>query len=191
MTPLESDRLTTQLAKLFAGQMTSEQRKFTIREFLAFRVSTVETVIVEHRKAHEFLNYPALFRACADAEKEKSLESQSPSEREGSWCDVYRRQNPSLVAAWDVEVILRVHRGWWHRCRQAESYCTKFSDGCKSLLFLAGCQKHGRGNMPADEINAALTWAEQTAALIFADPSTFELAMQDLRGELALSPGGR
>lgn len=112
MTQAVAKSLVKLLSELFPNQLTPAQAREAAQRFKGHASADVERAIKDHRAAHEFVNWPQLYEGCRAAAK-RGMAAKS-QDREGTWCDVFRRQNPQLEGRSDVEVILRVHRAWWH-----------------------------------------------------------------------------
>jgi hypothetical protein len=129
------------LAKLFPNQLTVETAQQARDEFKKYRIEIVETAIRAHKLLPDlhngFHNMGRLIEACKIAEQ-KDHEKTSPTNREGSWCDVRRRQNDYLKDCGDAEVILRVHRGWWFKegVSKSEGYRRQIESSAKNLLMM-------------------------------------------------------
>ena len=168
MTKDEARKIVKHLGGLFPDQVTPEQTQYLGEQLLAFSYAAASKAVKEHRGKHEFINYPQLLEGCRSAERD-NLVAATTSGREGSWADVYRRLTPSLAAAGDFEVAMRVHRGWWHKCPQTDAWKRKLECRCRSVLVSLGMEPGVAG---------------QWAAFIFETADAFDLALRDLRGEL-------
>ena len=165
------------LGQLFPGQLTEEQARLAVEKIQELDHADVERAIKAHREAYEFITWPQLFEACRAAERERAERGRAAakaaepgvdnSKREGSWADVYRRQNPQLAGASDYEVVLRVHRGWWFRCGGSAGYRKMIVYSCTSKLVSFGMD-------PAD--------AEKWAETVFEDsPEFFRQCLDEIR----------
>jgi hypothetical protein len=103
-------------------------------KFRDFDYADAMKAIAAHRESPHvtenkgFIDWGQLMEGCraAVAAREQSRDN---SRREGSWCDVYRRQRPDLKDSADVEVVMHVHRGWWlnRKCSQTDGYRRMFA----------------------------------------------------------------
>lgn len=163
MTVNDARKCALLLAKLFPAQLTKEQQQHAIEEFRAWELADVEKVIRHHRSAFQAIDWPALFEACRTANNK----SEDKSLREGSWADVFRRQCPHLKDASDPEVVLRVHRGWWHKGRRTEADRRGLENSCVNLLIRFGFDADG-----------ARRWAE---TVFEESPEFFRQCLEELR----------
>src|SRR4051812_1624070 len=122
MNPAEVKKAVFLLGQLFPSQLTEELARFARDEFKGFEAADVEKAMRTHRATREFINWPQLLEGCRAVAGART-KAEGNASREGSWCDVYRRQRPDLADKSDLEVILRIHRGWWQKCNKSE--------GCK------------------------------------------------------------
>lgn len=208
MKPDEAQKLVREVATLFPLQVTQAQGKWLAEQFSPLSQPACAAAIKEHRATRQKWDLSQLIEGCKAAEHADDV-SRDNARREGTLVDVYRRQRLDLAKAGDVEVILRVHRGWWYAARQSvyrqriaefedatiEQYLEKNSDrfkrrrffssavGCLISCFGAEAAKLGR-KLTAQEDREMSDRAERLAATIFADPHDFDLCLQDLRGEL-------
>lgn len=173
MKPDEVTKAVKLLGDLFPGQLTTETVKLLREQWLPLSFDAVSKACKAHKCSPDlkdgFMHVGKLLEGCraaAHAEKAQTL----TTSREGSWCDVRRRQNPQLAGRCDVEVIVRVHRDWWwrDRDRKGEGYRRQIE---ASLLYLL----HDAGD------GAAEAWVPY---VFDAEPVDFAQSLRDLRGEV-------
>jgi hypothetical protein len=170
MTKDDAKKLASRLGKQFPGQLTDERYRSIARRFEAYDVADVAQAIEEHRATREFVTENELYEGIRAAGNAKVKVAET-TRHEGSWADVRRRQNPSLAARSDYEVILRIHREFWFRCGKRPSYREKFERECRTLLTVHGM---------TDDV------AGQWAAAVFDDaPGFFQSCLDELRGDAA------
>jgi hypothetical protein len=166
------------LVGLFPNQLTKDLLRFAAAEFAAFEVVDVRKAAREHRGRFEFVKWPELLEGCRlAAELRTGGQSRAAAKaedfhpdnarREGSWCDVRRRQTPYLRGAGDVEVVLRVYRGWWFKCARSDSYRSQIEASCRGQLIATGMSE-------AD----AATWA---ATVFEESPEYFRQVLGEVR----------
>ena len=167
-----------QLAKLFAPQMvTKEQAEFAAKEFSAFPQKAVASAIADHRRTHEFINWPQLFEGCRAAERGQGMELKVYTAKECSRADIIRRQCRYLTDVKDDrEVYLRYYQGEWHeyekrRVMYGDEYLSR-----QMKRIGAECALH------LVETKMDQAKAKEWAAMIFASPDHFKLALGQLRG---------
>lgn len=168
MTEDEAKKCVKLLVGLFPAQMTPEQFRNAVVEFRAFEIANAQEAIKVHRASHEFITWPQLFEGCRAVSAAKG---EGAARNEGSWCDIYRRQVPQLQGLPDVEVVLRIHRGWWFKCSKSDGYRRHFEHSCTSQLIVAGMK-------PED--------APQWAATVFEESvEYFRQVLDELRAAAA------
>jgi hypothetical protein len=167
MTADDAKQFVKLLAGLFPNQLTQDQARFAADRFKVFEPGDVRKAIAAHRETHEFINWPQLFEGCRATAKAKEQGAEY-ARREGTWADVYRRQNPKqLAGASNVEVALRVHRGWWFRCGKSDSHRKQFHYSCRMQLLA-----NGMGEEDAER------WAE---TVFNDDAAYFARVLQEVR----------
>lgn len=163
----EAKQFAVWVAKLFPSQITPEQARFLRDELLPFRPDAATRAIKAHRAAHEFFSGPQLIEGCRAAERGATSAPQDNGDREPSWCDVRRRQNPQLGNAGDYEVVVRVHRQWWNGRGKPVGGRPSIEGSCRRLLAACGMEPEAAG-----------TWA---AYAMDAEPRDFPAGLDDLR----------
>lgn len=175
MNPEDSKKAIRLLVSLFSGQtITQEQGALLREEFAALSFSPVTAAIKDHRKSHEFLSIPQLLEGCRAAERGDGTEKTETTKSEGSWFDVRRRQNPQYRNRHDVEVALRVYRGWWLKSPRTDAWRKKLANACTVQLLGASPLTEG-----GDRLDTA--GAEEWAMTIFEPPEFFSQCLEQIR----------
>lgn len=137
MTPDEFKKAITMLAGLFPTQITQAQASFLRGELSGFDFGVAVRAIKNHRASHDFVNIPQLLEGCR-AEGNKGVVARDNSGREESWVDIQRRMNPQFDKVTPLEIVLRVHRAWWHRSGRSEGARRAIESSCRGRLIGLG-----------------------------------------------------
>lgn len=172
------------LANNFPNQVNQEQARTFMEQVSALDFDCAVAAIRAHKatRMDGFWNMAQLLEGCRAAERSADQATLN-NRREGTNADVYRRQTPQMRNATDIEVILRVHRGWWHKCSRSDGYRRKFESSAKYQIYMA-MMADVLGEPTDQRASEASEIAARFAETIFADPETFALSLQDVRGEI-------
>lgn len=190
MTENQAKESIKRLCKLFSGQVNTEHAKLFTDEFSSLSFDAVAQGITKHRNdptlENGFFHFGKLLRECKSAEA-SIADSKNNADKERSFAEIMRRQNPNLARCNDYITILAVYRDWWFKGSRAITadappqgeneitiddrigtigYERAFRGGCLNELVAAGM-----------ETKVAASWA----AIIFSPPSHFKMCLNDIR----------
>jgi hypothetical protein len=180
MNPDENKKALRLLVSLFSGSTITQEQGSLIRdEFSALSFGAVVEAIKEHRRTHEHVILNQLFEGCRAAERGATTKATVASAGEGTWFDVRRRQNRQFEGRHDVEVALRVYRGWWVKSPQTKIWRRKLLSQCTTQLL--GAAPLTEGGEHLDHAGA-----EEWALTIFGDVPFFKQCLEQIRDTVPL-----
>lgn len=174
----DAKSFTVKLAKLFPGQVTDGQVSEIVKHFQTCERGAVEAAISEHHRTVKRLDWPSLATVC-DQPEQPAVRGLTPVVGEGTWFDVRRRQNRQFEGRHDVEVALRVYRGWWVKSPQTDIWRRKLLSQCTTQLL--GAAPLTEGGEHLDHAGA-----EEWALTIFGEVPFFKQCLEQIRDTVPL-----
>jgi hypothetical protein len=149
--------------------LTDEIVRLIKKDFRQFDLEPTRAAVEQHRRTHEFVNYPLLLVELRVAHRSRSAEECAKLKNE-TWCDFQRRTNPELHDRSDYEVILRIHWRLWAQSGRREQYKSLVEGSCRRLLFSFGMN-----------LEAATEWSQT----VFGEEQYFRSVLEELRNQSA------
>ncbi len=138
------EKLSVELCRLWPRKFTDDELADWGTRFSRYMIGDVLRALDSHKNGKPFA--PKVNEILAVVKgKERREESDDPCDREGSWADVRRRQNPQWVNCTDAEVALRYWRSLWFR-RKSQSpgldgFRVHVTNGCLMALMAGGLKQ--------------------------------------------------
>jgi hypothetical protein len=175
MSPEENKKAMRLLVSLFSGSTITQEQGALIRdEFAALGYGAVVDAIKEHRRTHEHVVINQLIEGCRAAERGETMKATVSVNREGTWFDVRRRQNPAYANRCDVEVAIRVFWRQWQDSPKTDIYRRKLAGECARILLTAAPTVEGGAMLNQSD-------ADQWAQVIFGTVDEIKANLEFLR----------
>jgi hypothetical protein len=211
MTKDQADDLARRINALFPPGLSRERMANLLQEIRAenFSFEVAMTALKQNRADPEcaFFNDGKFLAACRDARRAVKVERAS-AQRDPTFAEIMRRQNPALAKYGDYIVILAVHRDWWFKSSRDEAKSVdengRLMVPWPEFIDVKGENRPGRVTVEGrisgagtdvryrtDCVNRLMSAgmdkkiAESWAATIFWPPATWKQALGELRGVLS------